>query len=173
VLGHARTGLSPATAMDHVFAYGSLVAAGGRPARLRGHRRYWGVAMDNTRDLPGYKHYVDETGARPGVCVAFLDIEPDLDADVDGVCLPVDPEALAVLDVRERNYRRIDVSGLVDPSPGDGRIWAYTGLEESRERLSAARLRGTAVIAAAYRDIAPEVDPGGLEVRALTRIDHV
>lgn len=158
--------------MDHVFAYGSLVAAGGRAARLRGHRRFWGVAMDNMRDLPGYKHYVDETGARPAVFVAFLDIEPDAGAEVDGVCLPVDAEALAALDQRERNYRQIDVTGLVDPHPGGGRVWAYTGLEESRERLAAARRRGNAVIAAAYRDSAPRVDPGELEVRALTRIDH-
>src|ERR687894_1532691 len=39
-----------------VFGYGSLAAGfAGRRARLHGHRRVWGVAMDNRLDIPGYK----------------------------------------------------------------------------------------------------------------------
>ena len=30
--------------------------------------------MDNSVDLPGYKHYVDPDGARPDVKVTFLNL---------------------------------------------------------------------------------------------------
>ena len=89
----------------HVFGYASLVGADGlRPATLRGHRRVWGVAMDNTVDLPGYKRYLAPDGSRPALCVAFLDVVPDASASVEGLCVPVDGDALAWLDDRERNY---------------------------------------------------------------------
>src|SRR3954452_9313466 len=75
-----------------VFGYGSLVEAldaGGRAAHLDGYRRRWQVAMDNSRDLPGYKYYVDpRTGERPRVFVAFLDLAPDPRARVNGVLFP-------------------------------------------------------------------------------------
>ncbi|MGH2917402.1 MAG: hypothetical protein ACRDLS_02220, partial [Solirubrobacteraceae bacterium] len=58
-----------------VFGYGSLAAeCDGAAARLRDHRRVWGVAMDNSRDLPGYKHYrLRGDASRPAVFVAFVD----------------------------------------------------------------------------------------------------
>ena len=50
-----------------LFGYGSLVPAGeARPCHLTGWQRSWGVAMDNTVDLPGYKHFVTPEGERPG-----------------------------------------------------------------------------------------------------------
>jgi cation transport regulator ChaC len=59
-----------------LFAYGSLLPAGGSalpdgtvPANLLGWRRSWAVAMDNSADLPGYKHYVSADGRRPAVIV--------------------------------------------------------------------------------------------------------
>jgi len=94
-----------------VFGYGSLVAGRGLPARLSGWSRRWGVAMDNAVDLPGYKCYVDADGLRPSLCVAFLDVAEDGGGAVEGVCVPVDADALARLDARERNYARDDVSG--------------------------------------------------------------
>ena len=42
-------------------------SADGFVCDLHGYRRQWGVAMDNRRDLPGYKHYTDEFGLRPAV----------------------------------------------------------------------------------------------------------
>src|SRR3954468_18638743 len=98
---------------DHVLAYGSLaddVAAGAPPAVLHAHRRVWGVAMDNTRTIPGYKLYRCPDGGRPDVCVAFLDLEPDPHGRVDGVLLQADDAVLAALDQRERQYRRVDVT---------------------------------------------------------------
>jgi hypothetical protein len=123
-----------------VFAYGSLVDdARGVPCSLRGWRRGWGVAMDNRRTLPGYRYFVDDSG-RPDVYVAFLDIQPDAGARVDGVIFPAD---LAALDARERNYARVDVE--VDADVG-GPVWAYVGLPEARSRLAAGRGAGTAVV---------------------------
>ena len=122
---------------EFVFGYGSLAALGDgvAPSRtpraegfvcdLRGYRRQWGVAMDNSRDLPGYKHYTDAVGRRPPVFVCFLDIEPDPRTVVNGLCIPVDRGRLAVLDDRERNYERRDISALVDA--GGARVWTYVG----------------------------------------------
>jgi hypothetical protein len=121
--------------MAFVFGYGSLARPGaGRPLRLAGWRRAWGVAMDNRMTIPGYKYYLDGTGGRPDVRVAFLDVVPDPAACVDGVVFEV--ADLDALDARERNYRRVAVDGL----------WLYTGLEEARERFAA----GPTVVARAY-----------------------
>jgi cation transport regulator ChaC len=118
-----------------VFGYGSLAEPGaGRPLRLAGWRRVWGVAMDNRVTIPGYKYFLDGAGGRPAVCVAFLDVVPDPAAGVDGVVFEV--ADLDALDGRERNYRRVQVDGL----------WLYTGLEEARERFAA----GPTVVQRAY-----------------------
>jgi hypothetical protein len=162
--------------MAHVFAYGSLAARGGTPAVLEGHARGWGVAMDNAVDLPAYKHYLLPDGSRPAVCVAFLDIAPAV-ADVDGVCVGVDPAEFEALDLRERNYERVDVTGALRGGP-PGRIWAYVGREASRARLLAAAQRGTAVIARSYLEVVEAalgatVDTGALPVVDLKRQDTV
>ncbi len=145
--------------MEHaIFAYGSLVAEhGGAPAaRLVGWRRHWGVAMDNVADLPRYKHYVDaETGVRAHVHVAFLDIEPtdDEDAGVTGVLVPADAATLAVLDARERNYDRVEVTNAVSRIDGRAlpeRVWTYIGSAAGRARLRDARAAGTAVVRGGY-----------------------
>src|SRR3954452_14205426 len=97
----------------HVFAYGSLaddLAAGAPPAVLLGHRRVWGVAMDNTRTIPGYKLYRRPDGRRPEVCVAFLDLEPDAEGPDDGGLLEPGDAVLAALDLRERQYHRVEVT---------------------------------------------------------------
>jgi len=181
-----------------VFGYGSLAALadGVAPSRspraegfvsdLRGYRRQWGVAMDNRRDLPGYKHYTDADGRRPPIFVCFLDIEADRRGSVNGLCVPVDDGRLAALDVRERNYDRIDVSERVDA--GGARVWAYVGSRAARLRMRWAVAAHLAVIDARYLDTvadgfralgegelkrcAPSLQPGLLPVLALTRHDH-
>jgi hypothetical protein len=183
---------------EFVFGYGSLAAladgaapsrapaAGGFVCDLRGHRRHWGVAMDNRRDLPGYKHYTDPSGARPPVFVCFLDVATEPASTVNGLCVPVDAPRLAALDARERNYERRDVSELVD---ADGaRVWAYVGRPAARLRMRRAAAAGRAVIDAGYMDAvaggfralgageweacAASLSPGALPVLALTRHDH-
>ena len=171
-----------------VFGYGSLVAEHGRGhvARLRGWRRTWGVAMDNSRDLPGYKSYrLRADGSRPAVFVAFIDIAEDPPCALTGVCMLVDPADLHALDARERNYDRIDVTGAIDPAPG--RVWAYRGSDAGRARMREGLAAGRAVVHSEYLDgvvagvaaIAPdevaelERSPraAGLRVLALERVE--
>jgi hypothetical protein len=170
---------------QYVFGYGSLAAqrhTEGFVAELAGYARGWGVAMDNTRDLPGYKWYADGGGRRPAVFVAFLDIAACQGGAVNGLCLPVTAGELPALDARERNYDRIDISERI----GSGvRVWAYVGSVAGRERLRRGRAAGTAIIGrdyldgvrAAFQALGPRawarcessLDPGGLPVVALTR----
>jgi hypothetical protein len=171
-----------------VFGYGSLVAeiARGHVATLRGHRRVWGVAMDNRRDLPGYKSYrLRADGSRPAVYVAFLDVEPAAGHSVTGLCVPVDEVELLELDRRERNYDRVEVTDRVEGARG--RVWAYRGSEAGQARRRAGLAAATAVISRDYlRDvvaalaaIAPdEVEPlhraadgAGLIVLDLERVE--
>ncbi len=121
-------------ALQYVFGYGSLarhrVGAAGSPAhaaRLRDHRRLWNVAMDNTLDLLGYKHYLDAAdGSRPDVFVTFLNLAPAPGRAVNGVAFAVDERGLHELDRRERNYARVDVGAVLEPTL-DAPVWAYLG----------------------------------------------
>jgi hypothetical protein len=124
-----------------VFGYGSLVADAERVATLRGHRRVWGVAMDNRIAVPGYKVYVLPDGTRPAVAVAFLDLAPAPGTEVDGGLLPVDAAGLAALDTRERQYERLDVTAAIvpPPDPGEGPVWAYVGRTAGRQRVADGR----------------------------------
>ena len=144
--------------MPWVFGYGSLVPAGvaalpdgAVPCRLSGWRRGWDVAMDNARDLPGYKHYLTPDGERPDVMVAFLDIAPHEGGLVNGAAIPVEQGELPDLDRRERNYRRVEVTDHLDTRlPGGGTVWAYVGLRASRERAARGRREGRLVVSRGY-----------------------
>jgi len=128
-----------------VFGYASLVAVpspGALLGRLRGFRRFWGAAMNNWEGGGEAKHFLDrETGERPRIRVAYLDIEPSEGSTVNGVAIPVDAERLEVFDVREINYRRVDVTAAFESAVGGetaadppARIFAYVGLDAARER---------------------------------------
>ena len=101
----------------HVFGYGSLVAA---PAvgrvTLHGHRRVWGVAMDNAVAIPGYKVYALPDGTRPAVAVAFLDLSETAGEDVEGALLEVDAGAL---DAARREADGVAHFRSVDRDDGD------------------------------------------------------
>ncbi|MBV9818156.1 MAG: gamma-glutamylcyclotransferase [Solirubrobacterales bacterium] len=183
-------------AAEYVFGYGSLVADPGfRPSRdpdprgfvadVAGCRRGWGVAMDNRRDLPGYKYYTAPDGSRPALYVCFLDLADDAPPGtaVNGLCAPVDAETLSRLDRRERNYVRRDVSDRLNAA--GARVWAYVGRDDARERLREGRRNETAAVAAAYLHAVrngfaalgedelaaceASLDPGDLPVRELAR----
>ena len=125
--------------------------------------------MDNRRTIPGYKVYLDpDTGERPAVYVTFLCIWPEAGASVEGVVFVVDDAGLALLDRRERNYDRHDVSAHVD---ADGPVWAYLASDAGRERFAAGRAAGTAVVSEAYLDAVPDVEPPELPVLPLLRRD--
>lgn len=140
-------------APQFVFGYGSLAAQGEgcHVARLRGHRRSWGVAMDNRVDLPGYKSYrLRADGSRPAVFVAFVDVEPDARCEVTGICMPVDERRLRELDRRERNYDRVEITSAIGDAAG--RVWIYRGSHDGRARLREAVACGCAAVSRDYRD---------------------
>jgi len=153
-----RSGEDRPQSVPWVFGYGSLVPAGvaalpdgAVPCRLSGWRRGWDVAMDNARDLPGYKHYLTPDGERPDVLVAFLDIAPHDGGLVNGAAIPVAQGELPDLDRRERNYRRVEVTDHLDTRlPGGGTVWAYVGLRASRERAARGRREGRLVVSRGY-----------------------
>jgi Gamma-glutamyl cyclotransferase, AIG2-like len=144
---------------QHVFGYGSLTRYAEdsqteplRTTRLRGYRRVWGVAMDNSLDVPGYKHYLSDDGSvRPEIFVTFLDLADAPGLAVNGILLPVDDARLAALDRRERNYERVEVGELLD-APVAGRVWCYFGSAAARGRFELGLARGTAIVDARYRD---------------------
>lgn len=174
-------------AEEYVFVFGSLVAGplagpmttlpltreprrNGYVLDLAGFRRDWGVAMDNSVDLPGYKYFVhaeaeDAVAVRPAVCVAFLDIVEDANTAVNGVIRKIDSTLLGELDRRERNYTRIEVTERVADPPG--KVWAYAGLPESRQRREAAATAGRLVVQQAYLEAVERafgaLGPGELE----------
>ena len=105
--------------------------------------------MDNAVDLPGYKYYVDAAGRRPAVKVAFLNLI-EADEVVNGVVLDADLDAL---DMRERNYERVEIE------PG---LWTYVGTAAARARYEA----GPAVVSREYLEIVR----GGFA--ALDQLEH-
>jgi hypothetical protein len=148
---------------DWVFGYASLVALpDAAPAVLRGWRRVWGVAMDNAIAVPGYKVYERPDGARPACAIAFLDLERDAEGEVEGALIAADVRTLEALDARERQYRRIDVTGAVAPATAatpsavssDARVWTYVGRGPGRARVAAGRAGdATVVVQRAYADL--------------------
>ncbi len=104
----------------YLFGYGSLVnrrslarAVGRevaaeelRPARLAGWRRTWGAAE---RVIPD--------GQTEPVWAAFLDLEPDPTARVNGVLIALTDAELASVEARERGYTRVEVTDHVIVEP--------------------------------------------------------
>ena len=136
-----------ATRVAYVFGYGSLVeltqplAVDGRlypavPGRLNGFRRRWGVASNNRVTTDAQKHFLDpESGLKPKVAVAYLDIEEAAGEAVNGLAIPVDPNRLAELDLREGNYRRAEVSAAFEPALTHT-VFVYHGTEPARVRAA-------------------------------------
>lgn len=79
--------------------------------------------------------------------------------------LAVDAAALAALDVRERQYERLEVTDLVHPGPG-GTVWTYVGRAPGRARVAAGRA-GTASIAVQHSYV--DLVEAGLGDRTLAR----
>lgn len=138
---------------DYVFGYASLVAledVEAVPGRLRGYRRFWGAAMNNWEGGDEVKHWIDrETGERPRIRVAYLDVEPSEGCAVNGIAMPVDAEHLAQLDAREINYRRVDVTGAFE-GPPLRRVFTYIGLDAARERCRQGAAEGNIFVSRDY-----------------------
>jgi hypothetical protein len=159
--------------IDYVFGYASLVGLSdpaALPGRLCGFRRRWGVAMDNWEGGDEVKHFLDrETGERPRIRVAYLDMYEAAGCVVNGLALPVDRERLAVLDAREVNYERAELTAAFEPAagaplPGTPRVFAYLGSGEARERCRRGAADGDAFVSRdyargvrrAFRDLVPD-----------------
>jgi hypothetical protein len=150
--------------VDYVFGYGSLVelresltvegaAFPALAGRLRGFRRLWGAAMNNWETAADEKHYVDSGSARkPHVRVAFLDVEEEAGATVNGLAIPVDAARLAEFDAREVNYSRVDVSAAFEPPTGH-RVYTYRATAGARARLEAGVAEGNLVASRAYFEL--------------------
>ena len=146
------------TGPEYVFGYGSLVEAAGQAGHaIRGelvhaldYRRNWSVAMENGRDIPGYKYYLDsKDGTRPDVVVVFLNIVRCTGARVNGLVREVARAELIELDSRERNYSRTDISAHIAP-PLEGTVWAYIGAPDAEERFQKGLAEQRAVIERQY-----------------------
>ncbi len=147
-----------------IFGYGSLAHVESLKGLFARHRRAlgthgygalvgfqhtWSVAMDNSATLPRYKYYLDaKTGARPDVFVAFANIETGEDR-VSGILFQADDGMLEVLDARERNYLRTDVTAhLCEPVAGP--VWTYVGSPEANARFHHGLKTDALVIDKAY-----------------------
>jgi len=154
--------------LAYVFGYASLVELAepaALPGRLHGFRRCWGVAMDNWDEVNDAKHFVDrETGERPRVRVAYVDIYEQEGSSVNGLAIPVDAARLAALDAREVNYERVDVSGAFEPALP--RVFTYIGTEAARERCRAGTAESNICVSADYETVVWEafewLGPGDL-----------
>jgi hypothetical protein len=140
---------------EYVVVYGSLMAPEsaakgiGReelhpdeltPVALKGYRRTWSIG-ERVRTQDGQE-----------VTAIFLDITPDPDADMLALMLPVTKKEMKKLLRREKNYRRIEVTGDLRLSDGRelaGRITAYTFVGEEHHRVVPG---DHAVILSAYVD---------------------
>jgi hypothetical protein len=132
----------------YVFGYGSLVeliqplVVAGRlfpavPGHLRGFRRNWGVTMNNWEASADEKHFVDpESGLKPTLAVAYLDLEEAPAEAVNGLAIPVDAARLRELDAREINYERAEVSAAFEPALAHT-VFVYRGTAAARQRSRA------------------------------------
>lgn len=151
----------------YVFGYASLVSledAGALPGRLCGYRRNWGVAMNNWEGGEGAKHWLDrESGERPHIRVAYLDLREQPDSAVNGLALPVDEGRLVELDAREINYERVEVTDVFESTTAAGgsartgtgtdqlkRVFTYIGLDAARERCRRGIAEGNVFVASDY-----------------------
>jgi cation transport regulator ChaC len=183
----------PRHEQDYIFGYGSLLNRWSDPRAelsacgVEGYRRAWNVAMDNTQTIPGYKYYVDpESGERPALFVTFLNIRECPDSVVSGAKFPVNRQLLALLDRRERNYKRVDVTDRLT-NKVRGRVFAYVGTRDGQERYQRGVDLGTAVVseryfegvrssferlgAAALAEFERTTDPVEVPLRPLRRMD--
>lgn len=144
-----------------MFGYGSLVSSAsmastiGRSvtagdvlvAQLDGYERRWNYGSQHQR---GDWHHGGVSVSR-GVVVA-LGLAVVGDASCNGVIVRVSDDELALLDRRERDYDRTDVTDKirVDHGSPDGRIVTYVPRAAAVERYEAARDRGRAAVARSY-----------------------
>ena len=153
---------------NYIFGYGSLVNLASLQktkgdadldsinyhyCHLLKHVRIWNVGMDNSKQIKGYKYYVNPTDLKqPDIFVTFLNVQESSDYAVKGILFEVSQEELLFFDQRERQYSRKDITDLLDIEI-DGTAWVYTGLPDSMKRFEEAFENNRAVISQAYQEL--------------------
>lgn len=148
-----------------MFGYGSLVSPMSFGATLRrdlragvdmveaeivDYGRRWNYGVMHT---PGW---TDEADGPKRWTIVALGVVPSAGESINGVVVRVGDDELARLDHRERNYDRVDVTGLATVRAEvriDAPIVTYVPRPEARERYAAARDRGEAAIEQRYWDL--------------------
>jgi hypothetical protein len=93
--------------------------------------------MNNWEAGEDEKHFVDpESGLKPRLAVAYLDLEEAPGEAVNGLAIPVDPARLRELDAREINYERIEISDAFEPEIAHA-VFVYLGSAAARRRAAA------------------------------------
>lgn len=147
-----------------VFGYGSLVNIKNLEQYLKRQlkpnfdyticglydfQRCWNVAMNNKVDLPEYKYYRDRyANNRLDGFVAFLNIRPHPDRIISGILFRVSNAELKKLDLRERNYQRINITNQLNIKARNA--WVYIGSKDAEQRYQKGLSQGKAFISQDY-----------------------
>jgi cation transport regulator ChaC len=152
----------------YVFGYGSLVNAGSiaqtlqRPlsptegpfeADLKAWVREWNVGSDASTHPE--RVWEDERGQRFTGVTTYLGLREQPDDSCNGAVFQVSNRDLALLDVRERNYRRVDVTRQVTwaGKPDTCAVYTYVPLEQATARFREALSASRAVVRREYWDL--------------------
>ena len=140
--------------MQYVFGYGSLVSpesvestlghaidrAAFKYAEITGWKRAWNVGSD--RHSHPERTFLRPDGSEFTGVTVVLGLEPGAPTDVcDGSVFAVSERDLTLLDVRERNYDRVDVTSTVTwpEMPSSRVVYTYLPSALARRRLDDAR----------------------------------
>lgn len=149
----------------YVFGFGSLVDVPAlakflgreefghgeiRLCELHHHRRTWNIARDNRQVYEDRPYYIDpDTGERANLFVTVVNIRRCSGHAVNGILFPVTSQEIALLDHRELNYDRCEVSDLVSVS-SEHPVWVYRGSAAAEKRFEVGKAEGLAVVNADY-----------------------
>jgi hypothetical protein len=127
-------------------------------AMLAGWRRAWNVGSDKSSH-PERTFRLHDGSDFDGVTVVLGIAPTAYQPGCYGSVFPVDRYDLSFLDIRERNYRRIEVTDRVTwaGKPENCTVYTYLPLEEATQRIADARAAGRALnIRKGYVDLVEE-----------------
>ena len=155
---------------NYVFGYGSLLNRKSlsrtieqsdtvkiTPARLNGYSRNWNAAKDNMARPQNERLRVkDKNGKMSDFegAIRFANISKDSDiSSVIGGVFSVSLKDLFNLDLREKNYFRVDITSLIEPlldiDLSGSKVWTYVGTAGAYRRATSIHA-GNAVIRDKY-----------------------
>jgi hypothetical protein len=109
--------------------------------------------MENAATDADLKYYIEESGVRPDIVVAFLDVYALRGSSTNGVIFAVDDHRLREFDRREVRYERVEVTSQVNSADvAPRRVWTYRGKPRARDVLRKGRADGRAFVSRGYMD---------------------